>query len=155
MAQLWCSGEEQPLITGYLSMRQRLAQASHVVVGAKRRGGQEDFDIAVDQLLTHLASGNESGERDHHGADSCRREHPDDELGAIRVEQPHVRSLAGALGDQSAGELRRTAVGVGIADAVTVADQKRVAAARAGLVSQGIGDGGGVTGHGRCGRWIR
>src|SRR6516162_11616102 len=80
--------------------------------------------------------------KDHHRADPCRREHPDDEVGAVRVEQSHMGPLAAAPGNQAAGKLRRAAVGLGIADAVTVADQEGVVPARTGLVSQDLGDGG-------------
>ena len=105
----------------------------------------------MDQLLAHLADSDEGGERDDHRADSRCREHPNDEVGAVRVEQSDTGALAGTEGNQSAGELCRAAIGLGVADAVTVANKKRVVCSCAGLVSQDRGDRGGITGHGRHG----
>ena len=155
MTQLRCGGGEQPLIGVRLGARERLGQSLHVVVGAKRSGSQQRFGVAVDELLAQLAGGGERGERDHHRADSRGREHPDDELDAVRVEQPHMGALAGPLCDQPAGKLRRAPVGLGIADAVAIADEERVVGAGAGLVPQDFGDREGVTGHGREGRRSR
>ena len=59
-------------------------------------------------------------------------------------------SFAGAEGDQPAGELCRAMIGLGIADAITIANKKRVVSPRAGLVAQDFGDRGGISGHGRC-----
>ncbi len=50
--------------------------------------------------------------------------------GAVRVQQPDVGALAGAESDQAARQLRRPAVGLGVAEAVGVADQQRVIAPR-------------------------
>ena len=139
VAQLWGGCTKQP-VNRRSAPDEHVGQSLHVVVGAERRGGQQDFDVAVEQLLAHFAGGDEGGERDHHGADSRRREHCDDELRAVGVEQPHVGALAGAKGDQPTGKLRRPAVGLGVADAVCVADEKRVVPARAGLMPQDLGD---------------
>ncbi len=65
-----------------------------------------------------------------HRADTRGGQHRDDPLRPVRVEQADVGALACAEGDQTAGELGRAAVGVGVAEAVGVADQQRMRAPR-------------------------
>ena len=119
------------------SVRQHLGQPLHVIVRAVGRGGQQDLDVAVDQLLAQLPGGGERGERDDDSADPRGRQHADDERRAVRVQQSDMGALAGAEGDEPAGQLRRATVGLGVTDAFAVADEQRVislarAPARAG-----------------------
>ena len=118
-----------------------------VVVGAERRSGEQDFDVAVDELCRHLRSGGERRERYDNGADARGGQHADDERRAVGVEQPDVGALARAERDQTAGQSRRPAVGLRVAEALGVAHQERVLCPRAGLLPQNFGDGQRFTWH--------
>ena len=112
---------------------------------ARRKRRFHEIELRVhavrrEQMLAQFARGDESGKGDHHGADSRCREHRDDELGAVRIEEPHVGPLAATEGDKSAGELGRPAIGFGVADSVGIADKKRVVTARLRLAPQDSGD---------------
>ncbi len=126
VAQLRGGGDEQPVIGVELRPRKRVGQTPDVIVRPERRGGQKDFDVAVDQLLAQFAGGDEGGEGDHHRTDTGRRQHADGEFAAVRVEQSHMSALAGTVRDQPAGQHRRAPIGVGVTDAVVVANQKWV-----------------------------
>ncbi len=126
LTQLRRCGREQRPFGVEIGVRHRLRESLAIVVGAKRRRAQQDLGVAVDQLLTHLAGRDEGRKRDHHRADPRRSQHPDHELGAVRVEESHVGALAGTERDQSAGKLCRAALGLGVADAFVVANKKRV-----------------------------
>ncbi len=75
--------------------------------------------------------GGERRERHDHGADARRGQHRDDQVRPVRVEQADVSAFACAESDQAAGELGRAAVGIGVAEAVGVADQQRMRRPRA------------------------
>lgn len=104
------------------------SQPASEVVAAVRRGGQQDRHVAVDELFPKLGRHGERGERHDHGPDPGRGKHPDHEVGPVRVQQPDVSALTRAESDQAAGELSRTAVGIGVAEAVAVAHQERMRA---------------------------
>ena len=107
-----------------------------VVVIAVGSRGKQDLDVGVGELGRHLGCGGERRERHDHRADARHGQHRDDPLRPVRVEQADVTALACAEGDQTAGELGRAAVGVGVAEAVGVADQQRMRAPRCCLPSK-------------------
>ena len=124
-----------------------LSKSRSVVVRAERRSGKEDFGIAVDELHTQLRSRGERRERNDDGADARGGQHPDDERRTVGVEQSDMSALSGAEGDQTAGQLRRPAVGLCVAEALGVADQERVVGPRLCLLPQHVPDGQRFTGH--------
>ncbi len=103
-----------------------------VVVRSEGCSGKQDFGVAVDELYRKLRSGGEGRERYDDGADARGGQHADDERRTVRVEQPDVSALSRAEGDQTAGQLRRAAVGLGVAEALGVAHQQRVLCAGRG-----------------------
>ena len=115
MAQLRCGDIEQRSSESK-SAPEYLGQPLHVVVRAEGRGGEQDLDVAVDELLAQFAARWRRWRTDHDGADSRRSQHADDEVGAVGVEQSDVGALAGAKSDEPAGQSRRTAVGLGVAE---------------------------------------
>ena len=66
----------------------------------------------------------------------------DDERRAVRVEQSDVSALAGAEGDQAAGQLRRPAVGLGVTEAFGVATRSGCSPRDAACSRSNVADGG-------------
>ena len=91
--------------------------------------------------VVSLGRGGERREGHDHRADPRDGQHRDDQLRPVRVEQADVTALACAEGEQTAGELGRASVGIGVAEAVGVADQQRMRAPRCCLPSQYRPDG--------------
>ena len=113
------------------------SRCADVVVRPVRRGGQQDRDVAVHELVVRSSGAvakvvNGTTTAPMRAAASMR----DHERRAVGVQQPDVGALARAEGDEPAGQLRRTALGVGVAEPVGVADQQRVFAALSACSAQ-------------------
>jgi hypothetical protein len=85
--------------------------------------------------------------RNKHGADARQRHRDLHPLHRIRHDQTDPSPLSRAEGDQTAGQLRRPAVGLRVAEAFGVAHQQRVLSSGAGLLPQNFADGQSFTWH--------
>ena len=147
--QLGCGGVEQPIVGVQRGARQHLGQALHIVVGSVGRSRQQDFGVAVNQLLAQFARGGEGRKGYDDGADPRGGQHPDDKRDTVGVEQTDMSSLAGTEVDETARHDRGQPFGIGVADAFGVADQQGMIGSAAGLLAQHLADGGPFTRHGQ------
>ena len=95
-----------------------------VVVRAVGPGAEQEPDVGVAEQRPQLGSGREGAEGNAHGADAGCRQPGDDEGAAVGVEDPDVRALADAGGEQAPGEQCGAAIGLRVGEDVLVAHQQ-------------------------------